>query len=1025
MAFTDLFIRRPVLSITASLMLLLLGLQAAGELKIREYPKLETGVISVRTAYRGASARTVLGFVTTPLQRYLAKADGIDYISSTSRPGSSSIELHLRLGEDTRKVLSEVIARINEARYELPRDIEDPVVSNEGSGDAMMYIAFYSDELSIPQVNDYLARSVQPVLTTLEGVGEAQLLGNKNFAMRVWLHPEKMAAHGVTAEDVRDALRRDNYISTSGTTEGTWVLTSVEAKTDLSEPEEFAAIVVRQEGDRRVILEDVADLELSNQNIEYSSFSSGKPTVFIAVKPAPGANPLEVAGRVHAALPDLRRQMPADLEIFVDYDASLYIDEAIFEVLKTMLEAAIIVIFIIYLFLGSLRVVLIPLAAIPLSLIGGLFLMYLMGFSINLLTLLAMVIAIGLVVDDAIVVVENVHRHIEEGATPLEAALRGARQVALPVLAMTLTLVAVYAPIGFLGGLTGALFTEFAMTLAGAVVVSGFVALTLSPMMCAFLLREQSEQGRFSDWLDKRFDGLKHSYRGVLGFSLANRGAVLLFSLAIITSLPAFFSLSREELAPVEDSGGITIIASAPQYANLAYIDRFLDQIVEIWKPVPEVNHSWQVSSKRFIMGGLSLVHWNERDRSQQEIIQELQPKFNQISGLEIFTFSDPRLPGAQSGLPVDFVIASNEDYDKVNEVAEAVVKKARESGLFYFVSKTLKFTRPEAVVSIDRDKAARLGVSMQSIGDTLSIMLGETEVNRFSMEGRSYKVIPQASADFRLTRDELQKYYVRTRAGSLVPLATVINLSQKVEPNSLSQYQQLHSANIQGMMMPPNSLGAGLEFLEETLREVAPVGYRPGYEGQARQFIQERSSFALLFGLSLAVIFLVLAAQFNSFRDPLVVLIAVPMSIFGAVVTLALDIATLNIYTQIGLLTLIGLISKHGILIVDFANDLAAEGMSRRDAVLEAACLRLRPILMTTAATVLGVFPLLLASGAGANSRFSIGLMIAAGMGVGTLFTLFVVPTFYLFWPARPNARIPQRPSAPAPAQAAFSDQP
>jgi multidrug efflux pump len=504
MAFTDTFIRRPVLAISASLILLLLGLQAAGELKVREYPRLETGVITVRTAYHGASARTVLGFVTTPLQRYLAKADGIDYISSTSRPGSSSIELHLRLGEDTRTVLSEVIAKINEARYELPKDIEDPVVSNEASGDALMYIAFYSDELSISQVNDYLARSVQPVLTTLEGVGEAALLGNKNFAMRVWLHPEKMAAHGVTAEDVRDALRRDNYISTSGTTEGAWVLTSVEAETDISEPSEFAAIVVRQEGDRRVILEDVAELELSNQNIEYSSFSSGRPTVFISIEPAPGANPLEVARKVHSALPDLQRQMPADMEIFVDYDASLYIDEALFEVLKTMGEAAIIVIFIIYLFLGSLRVVLIPLVAIPLSLIGGLFLMYLMGFSINLLTLLAMVIAIGLVVDDAIVVVENVHRHIEEGAAPLEAALLGARQVALPVLAMTLTLVAVYAPIGFLGGLTGALFTEFALTLAGAVVVSGFVALTLSPMMCAFLLREQSDQGRVFGLVDGR-----------------------------------------------------------------------------------------------------------------------------------------------------------------------------------------------------------------------------------------------------------------------------------------------------------------------------------------------------------------------------------------------------------------------------------------------------------------------------------------------------------------------------------------
>ncbi|MFP6638853.1 MAG: efflux RND transporter permease subunit, partial [Myxococcota bacterium] len=508
MAFTDVFIRRPVLSIVASLLLLLLGLQSAGQLKVREYPELETSVINVWTTYPGASARTVLGFVTTPLQRYIAQADGIDYITSSSGPGGSEITLHLRLGEDTRAVLSEVIAKVNEARYELPNEIEDPVINTESGGDALMYIAFYSDQLSVSQINDYLARSVQPVLTTLEGVGEASLLGNKNFAMRVWLNPEKMAAHGVTAEDIRDSLVRENYISTSGSTEGEWVVASVEAATNVSEPGEFEAIVVRQEGEQRVVLEDVAELELSQQNIEYSSFSSGRPTVFISIKTAPSANPLEVAERVHAALPELEEQMPAGIEIFVDYDASLYIDEALNEVLKTMLEAAVIVILIIYLFLGSIRVVVIPLVAIPLSLIGALFLMYLMGFSINLLTLLAMVIAIGLVVDDAIVVVENVHRQIEEGAKPGEAALLGARQVALPVVAMTLTLIAVYAPIGFLGGLTGALFTEFALTLAGAVLVSGFIALTLSPMMCANLLRERTAQGRFSDWLDERFHSL-------------------------------------------------------------------------------------------------------------------------------------------------------------------------------------------------------------------------------------------------------------------------------------------------------------------------------------------------------------------------------------------------------------------------------------------------------------------------------------------------------------------------------------
>jgi multidrug efflux pump len=997
MPFTDLFIRRPVLAIVTSLMLLLLGFQSARELTLREFPLVETSTIEVRTQYPGASARTVLGFVTTPLQRYVSSARGIDYVTSTSRAGSSRILLHVRLGEDASDVLSEVIAKANESRYELPEEIEDPVIAAESGEDALMYLAFYSEELSLSQVNDYLARFVQPVLTTLEGVGAADLLGKKEFAMRIWLNPQKMAAYGVTAADIRDALRRDNYISTTGNTEGTWVVTNVEADTDLSNPAEFSAIVIRQEEEQRVLLEDVAELELSNANIEYSSFSSGREALFIAIRLGPGANPLAVASEVRSVLPDLEEKLPADLGVFVDYDGSEYIREALYEVIKTLIEAAAIVILVIYLFLGSIRVVVIPLVAIPLSLIGVLFLIYLLGFSINLLTLLAMVIAIGLVVDDAIVVVENVHRHIEDGASPLDAALRGAREVALPVLAMTLTLIAVYAPIGFLGGLTGALFTEFALTLAGAVFVSGVVALTLSPVMCANTLKESEKQGNFSDWLDGRFLSLKKSYRRALSHSLSNSGAVILFSLAIASSLPILFGLSQEELSPEEDSASIMVMANAPQYANLDYIDHFLDQLVEIWKQIPEVTHSWQVSSTRFIFGGLSLAHWNDRTRSQEEIMGELQHRFADVSGLEVFIFPPAMLPGAESGLPVDFVIVSNDDYIDLNQITEEVLQRARQSGIFAFVTKTLKFTRPETGIAIDRAKAARLGVSMRAIGDTLSIMLGEAEVNRFSMSGRSYKVIPQAAPDFRLTSTELEKYYVRAADESLIPLSTVISLEQRVEPNVLTQYQQLNSASIRGMTRDSHSMGEALAFLEKTLDEVAPSGYRAGYEGEARRFLAERSNFGPLFGLSLFVIFLVLSAQFNSFRDPVVVLIAVPLSIFGAVVPIALGMTSLNIYSQIGLLTLIGLISKHGILIVDFANELRDRGSPLRDAIMEAAALRLRPILMTTAATILGVAPLLNASGAGGNSRFSIGLMIAAGMSVGTLFTLFVLPTFYV----------------------------
>jgi multidrug efflux pump len=689
--------------------------------------------------------------------------------------------------------------------------------------------------------------------------------------------------------------------------------------------------------------------------------------------------------------------MPADLEVTLDFDGSIYIREALGKVAETLLEAAVIVVLVILMFLGSLRVVAIPLVAIPLSLVGVLFPIWLMGFSINLLTLLAMVISIGLVVDDAIVVVENVHRHIENDEPPLEAALKGARQVALPVVAMTVTLAAVYFPIAFLGGLTGALFTEFALTLAGAVLVSGVIALTLSPMMCAYVLTSHGEQSAAANWLDGQFTRLHDRYRVLLSLCLENRGAVLLFAGFILLSLPVLISLTQSELAPEEDNGGLLVVATPPDYSNLEYTEYFLDQMVDVWKKIPEVSHSWQINSPNQVLGGLELHLWDERERTQQEVQVEAQAGFASVSGLEIVTFGTSDLPGSDSGLPVNFVVSSTAGYRELDRVAEEVLSKARQSGLFAFVNKTLRYSRPEISVSIDRDLAARLGVSMQDIGDTLQIMLGESEANRFSLEGKSYKVIPQAEPGFRLTKEWLQRYYLRTDSGDLVPLSTVIDLDQRVEPNTLKQYQQLNSATIQGFMMPPHALGTGLDFLKETLEEVAPIGYRPGYEGASRRMIQESQSFGLLFAASLVFIFLVLSAQFNSFRDPLVVLVSVPLSIFGAVVPLALGFGTLNIYTQVGLLTLIGLISKHGILIVDFANELVATGMDRRQAVLEAAALRLRPILMTTFATVLGVAPLLLGVGAGASSRSSIGLMIAAGMVVGTLFTLFVLPVFYL----------------------------
>ncbi|MEE4659779.1 MAG: efflux RND transporter permease subunit, partial [Halieaceae bacterium] len=767
--FTDIFVRRPVLAIVVSALLLLLGLQSMVQLQIRQFPDVEKSQILVRTSYPGASARTVQGFVTDPLQRRIAAAEGVEYITSSSDPGISRIRIMVRLGEDASQVMTEVIAKVNEAKFELPREVLDPVVTNTFGDDAMMYMAFLSDQMSIQQINDYVRRTVQPELSTIEGVGEAKLLSDREFAMRIWLDPTRMAAFGVTATDVTDAIREQNVISAAGTTRGEMVSASVDAETDMQSPEEFSAIVVRQDGERRVRLSDVAELELASASYDSAAFSSGRDTVFLSVTPAPGANPLEVAERVKSVMPALSAAMPADLEVFYDSDTSIFVKEALREVATTIVEAAVIVILVILLFLGSIRVVLIPLVAIPLSLIGVLFLVWTMGFSINLLTLLALVIAIGLVVDDAIVVVENVHRHIEEGMQPFDAAILGAREVALPVVAMTLTLAAVYAPIGFLGGLTGVLFSEFALTLAGAVVVSGVVALTLSPMMCAHALKAHGDQGALADWLDARFENLHAHYKRLLGHCLDNRGAVLLFAAAILLSLLPLFMIAQKELAPEEDQGSLFIVAIPPDYASVDYVNTYLDDIMDVWQQVPEVSHAWQVNNPGQVFGGVELKPWSQRERSQKEVAAELQAGFSKISGLEMFTFGWPSLPGTDSGLPVNFVIASTADYADLDAVSEEVLARARQSGLFAFVTKSLRYSRPEIRVQINRDLAARLGINMQDIGDTLQVMLGEAEANRFTIQGRSYKVIPQADRGFRLTKEWLERYYLRTSEGSLV----------------------------------------------------------------------------------------------------------------------------------------------------------------------------------------------------------------------------------------------------------------
>ncbi|RDH43433.1 MexW/MexI family multidrug efflux RND transporter permease subunit [Zooshikella ganghwensis] len=1004
MHFTDVFIKRPVLATVVSMMILLLGFKAFETLSIRQYPKLENAVISITTTYAGASSDVIQGFITTPIQQAIASAEGIDYITSSSQQSVSSVKANLILGYDANAALTEIMAKVAEVQNELPEDADKPVVAKESArGTALLYMSFYSEEMNNEQVTDYLTRVVQPKLATIEGVAEAEILGKKTFAMRIWLDPVKMAAHGITSEDINQAIRTNNFLSAAGETKGEFIVTGVNAKTDLTSPTAFGNIVIASREDALVRVKDVARVELSAESFDSYVAFNGIQSVYMAISSTPSANPLEVIQRVRNKLPEVKKQLPSALKADIVYDATRFIEASINEVVKTLIEATVIVIFVVFLFLGALRSVIIPVVTIPLSMVGVLFFMLVMGYSINLLTLLAMVLAIGLVVDDAIVVLENIHRHIEEGLSPYKAAILGAREIAMPVVAMTITLAAVYAPIGFLGGLTGKLFTEFAFTLAGAVIISGIIALTLSPMMCSKLLQDASHESKLAAKLDKLFDKLKQRFQRSLASVLQYRAPTVVFAIVILCSLPVMFLFIESELAPNEDEGVVFISSSSPQYANIDYMNAYTKQFESIFNSFPEYDSSFLVNGMGGVnnsIAGMILKPWDERERSQLEIQPQLQQKLNDIAGLQIFSFNMPPLPGSGGGLPVQFIVNTTADYRTLHQVTERVLAEARKSGKFMMITSDLKFDKPEWQVWIDRDKAARLGISMAAIGNALATMLGEGRVNRFTLDGRSYKVIPQAEALSRIDPSWLKRYYVRNQQNDLVPLSTVISTKKISKPNQLKQFQQLNAATIQGIVMPGVALGDALAFLNETADKVFPQGFGRDYSGVSRQFMQEGSALLITFVFALIVIYLVLAAQFESFRDPFVVLISVPMSIFGALVPLFLGVSTMNIYTQIGLVTLIGLISKHGILIVEFANQLQKErGYSVQQAVLEATAIRLRPVLMTTGAMVLGVVPLVLADGAGAISRFNIGLVIATGMTVGTLFTLYIVPTMYTFF--------------------------
>jgi multidrug efflux pump len=1012
MKFTDIFIQKPVLATVVSLLIFLVGLRSAGELNVRQYPELQNAVINVTTVYVGADADLVQGFVTTPLEREIASAEGIDYIQSTSLAGASSIQAYVRLGSDPSEVLTQVSAKVNKLRSQLPENSEDPIIElTVGETTAAMYMSFYSTVLDNGQITDYLTRVVEPKLATVPGVQRAPVIGNRTFAMRIWMVPERMNALSVTASDVYAALRRNNVLSAVGSTKGSMVSVDLTAATNLTTPEEFRALVVRSENDAIVRLGDVADVVLGAEDYNTSVSFNGDNATFMSVEVAPDANALEVIDAVRKVWDaDILPQLPEGLDARIPYDLTAYIRSAINDVIQTLVEAVVIVIVVIFLFLGSVRSVLIPAVAVPLSLVGALFPMLLMGFSINLLTLLAMILAIGIVVDDAIIVLENIHRHIEEGMTPHDAAIKGARELAWPVVAMTTTLVAVYLPIGFLGGLTGTLFIEFAFTLAGAVLLSGVIALTLSPMMASKLLKPKghTRSDRLAAWLDARFDALRHRYQRLLHGALNDRHVIALFGVIVLVSCYFLFVSSSSELAPQEDQGVLLAQAESDPYTTLDYLTRYTSQIETAALAVPEIDNVFLLNGIGASSGAVTtntaiaffvLDPWDQRTRSSGEVLaSDLQGPLSKIAGINTSAFELPSLPTAGGFLPVEFVIGTTDNVENLQEVSQQVLERANASGRFIFVNTDLKIDKPRQDVVIDRDKAALLGIDMQTLSDDLSALLSSGFVNRFELADRSYKVIPQIQRSDRLNANQLSGYYTRTGTGELVPLSTLAKLEESVQPQQLRRFQQLNSVTITGVPRPGVTLGAALDVLDSAAKDILPSGYSVDYAGQSRQFKTEGQQLVIAFFFALIVIYLVLAAQFESFRDPIVMLVTVPMSICGAMLFVSLGLTTLNIYTQVGLVTLIGVISKHGILIVEFANRLREQGRSKRDAIEEAAAIRLRPVLMTTAALVMAMVPLLLAHGPGAAARFSMGLVISAGMTIGTAFTLFVVPAMYLY---------------------------
>ena len=1008
MKFTDIFIRRPVLAVSISLLIIILGLQAISKLAVREYPKMTTTVITVTTAYPGADANLIQAFVTSKIEEAVAQADNVDYMSSSSRPSSSSITVKMKLNTDPNAALADVLAKVNSVRSELPSGIEDPTVTSSTGGSGIMYISFRSNKLDASQVTDYIQRVVKPQFFTVEGVASVDIYGASEYALRIWLDPQKMAAQNLSATQVMSALSSNNVQTAAGNDNGFYVVYKNKVDTTTKSVEELGNLIVSSDGDKLVRLRDVADVELNKSSDNARAVANGSDSVVLAVNPTSSANPLTVAEKILPLYESIKNNLPDAIQTDILYDRTVAINNSIEEVVKTIIEATIIVLVVITMFIGSFRAILIPVITIPISLIGVIMMLQTLDFSINLMTLLALILAIGLVVDDAIVVLENVDRHIKLGETPFRAAIIGTREIAVPVISMTIALIAVYSPMALMGGITGTLFKEFALTLAGAVFISGIVALTLSPMMTSKLLKDHSAPSKLEERVNRTLTKVNNAYAYVLDLVMENRKCMVFFAAIIFATLPIMFKSLSSELTPTEDKGAFLAIGSAPSNVNVDYVQAAMAPYQKILTDTDEVQFAMTISgvpSTNQSLNVVTLKDWKDRSRSQAEVLQELNNKAKAIPEVSVSGFAFPEIETGEQGPPIGFVISTSKGYEDLANVAGKFLEAMQKSGKFVYSSLDLKFDTAQMHIKIDREKASTYGITMKQISATLGSFLSAATVERVDIDGRAYKIISQVKREDRLSPQSWDNYYVSAANGTSVPLSSLVSMTLEPQPSSLPRFSQLNSAVISAVPMPGSSIGDAIQWLKDSSKELLPQGYNYDFKGEARQLVQEGNALAVTFVLAVVIIFLVLAIQFESIRDPMVIMISVPLAISGAL--LALNAfgfvgkagATLNIYSQVGLITLVGLITKHGILMCEVAKEEQLNhGKNRIEAITEAAKVRLRPILMTTAAMIAGLVPLLYATGAGAVSRFSMGIVIVSGLAVGTLFTLFVLPVIYSY---------------------------